>query len=195
MSDSEANPYAAPADLSAAPGIPDVALYFRDGNFLAVRNGAELPSVCMITNEAADSNAWRKKVSIAWTPPWVFITIFINIIVLLIVALLFQKKAKITYSLSRAARGRIVRKRRIGFVLLTMAIALVALAFMEISNGNSDMSALAIGSMSIVALIASLIVFAISNPVKVVKCRKGWFRIKGCSKEFLAGLPEYTTPF
>ena len=42
---------------------------------------------------------------------------------------------------------------------------------------------------------ASLVFFAIANPVKAVKSRDGWFRIKGCSREFLATLPVQQSPF
>jgi len=184
------NPYAPPAETShPLPETSEVAFYC-DGDFLVVRDGAELPPVCLRTNEPASEGSWRKKVTITWTPPWVFVLILVNILVLIIVALVTQKKAKITYSLCRQARASIVRKRSIGFFLLLAAVALVFMAF----TWESEF-ALAAGLGGLLFLIASLTFLAIADPIKVVKFRDGWFRIKGCSREFLATLPVRLSPF
>ncbi len=48
----------------------------------------------------------------------------------------------------------------------------------------------------IVVIVMSLILFSIANPVKVVKFRDGWFRLKGCSPEFHDSLPPMpSSPF
>ena len=44
------NPYAPPVDLTSQTTLNDEVRYFRDGDFLAVRDGAELSMVCMLTN-------------------------------------------------------------------------------------------------------------------------------------------------
>lgn len=186
----DSNPYAPPAETSLPPSPTSSVYYFCDGDYLVVRDGADLPPVCVRTNEPAGDGAWRKKVAIAWTPPWVFVLILVNILVLLIVALITQKKAKITYSLSTAARAAIVKKRGIGFFLLLATVVLVFLAFTWTSE-----FAWMCGLAGLVSLIAALVFFVIANPIKVVKFRDGWFRIKGCSKEFLATLPVQLSPF
>ena len=187
----DSNPYAAPADLTASGGLDDAVSFFRDGKFLTVRDGAELPEVCLLTNEPADERAWRRKVRIAWTPPWVFLLLLVNLIVLLVVMLVTQKKAKITYSLSAASRSRIVFRRSIGFVLFLGFIGAIAFGIMSDSEAAAGIAFAA----GLVSLIAALVFFMIANPVKVLKFKNGWFRIKGCSEDFLARLPEYPSPF
>jgi hypothetical protein len=186
----ENNPYAPPVQASQPLSPPGDVFFFREGDFLVVRDGAVLPTVCLRTNEPAGEGSWRMKVGIAWTPPWVFLLILLNILVLLIVALVTQKKAKITYSLSAAVRGSIVRKRGIGFFLL---LAAVTLFYFGITSSYESTGAYFQGGVA--ALIVALVFFVIANPLKVVKHREGWFGIKGCSKEFLETLPVYFYPF
>ena len=189
---SEINPYAAPADLATNPSLAPAGLYFSEGAFLVVRGGAELPEVCLITNQPLLQGAWRKKVQITWNPSWVFILILINIIVLVVVMLITQKKAKITYSLSADARGKILRRRNTGFVLLLVFVGALAYAIMQ--EGPGWISGVA-GCTGAVSFITALVFFIIANPIKAMKHKEGWFRVKGCSKEFLDTLPRYPSPF
>ena len=190
MDPSEINPYAPPVETTLPPVLAPALFYFCDGDFLVVRDGAELPHVCVRTNAPAAEDSWRKKVTMTWCSPWVFLLILIHFLVAIIVMVIIQKKAKVTYCLSAAARASIVRKRSIGFVLLMTAIALIVAAI----KWNNDYS-LYCGLGSVALLIGSLVFFAIANPVKAVKSRDGWFRIKGCSREFLATLPVQQSPF
>lgn len=184
------NPYAPPAEASVPPTLPSDVFFFCDGDFLVIRDGAELPNVCLRTNEPAGEGSWRKKRTMTWNPPWVFVLILVNILVLIIVALVTQKKAKMTYSLSAAARAAIVKKRGIAFFLLLATIGLFYVGFTQMGD------LVWVGMFGgIISLIASLVFFAIADPIKVVKFHDGWFRIKGCSKEFLATLPVRFSPF
>lgn len=189
---SDPNPYQAPSTTQAPP-VPDHAdpgLVLREGKFLLVRDGAELPDRCIITNQAVGTEGKRKRALITWSPPWVFIGILSGIIPLLILMLIFQKKAKISYSMSRQAWGRIVNRRLIGTFLLLASIGLFFLG----ANSTGEQTGIYMTG-GIVALIASLIVFITATPLKAVKHRNGWFRVKGCSPEFLDTLPEATFPF
>jgi hypothetical protein len=198
MNTQDSNPYTPPVAAPPLPPPPPVPspqgshYYFRDGDFLVVCDGAELPNTCVRTNEPVDPAGWRKKMQITWCPSWVFITLLGGLLPLLIVMLIAQKKAKITYSLGTAARARILRRRGIGFGLLVLSLGMMAVG----ANQSSawDLAGLVIFG-GVVALIVSLVFFIIANPVKVVKFRDGWFRIKGCSKEFLATLPVQMSPF
>lgn len=187
----DTNPYAAPADLQIHPAVDDGVRFFRDGRFLVVRDGAVLPEICVIHNEPAGSGTWRKQVKIAWTPPWVYALILVNLIVLVIVSLIVQKKAKITYSLGKRARARIVMRRSIGWILLLGCIGLFAAG---VTSETSESMGIIV-TAAIFSLIASLVLFVIANPVRVVKFKDGWFRIKGCSPDFLDTLPQHPSPF
>ncbi|WAC20641.1 hypothetical protein OVA24_04510 [Luteolibacter sp. SL250] len=191
MSSNEVNPYSAPAALPDAtpPPIPFhlfSPLYFRDGKFLVVRDGAELPDVCLRTHESVGGSGWRKKVPIVWTPPWVIALIVITPLIGLLVMMITRKRARITYSLNGDTRGKILRWRFIGAALLMAAIGLF---FMAAGSNNDDtMLSLIIGGFA--ALLAALVPLAISNPIKVAGYENGWFKIKGCSPAFLDILPH-----
>jgi hypothetical protein len=187
MNNINENPYAAPSNLASLPEVPADTLFFRDGQFLVVRDGAVLPHVCVVTNQPATATDWRKKTRISCFPIWVFALILVNIIVLAIVALVMQKKATITYSLARSARDRIVRRRSAGWLLLILFGALSGYGLAYESGAAAIMAA--------VALVAGLVFLVISNPIKAMKYKKGWFRIRGCSRGFLDALPEFPSPF
>ncbi|MBC8003623.1 MAG: hypothetical protein H7X97_13640 [Opitutaceae bacterium] len=194
MSDIDTNPYAAPVAQALPPLLPTTATgyFYRDDKYLVVSNHADLPHRCVLTNQPVAPDGWRKPVAIAWTPPWVFVTLLAGALVALILILVLQKKAKITYSLSPEGRGRIQKKKMIGWLLLLVAIGLFVAAF-----NLDDESMLGISVMAgILTLLASLVLFSVANPVKAVKFRDGWFRLKGCSPEFLDSLPAMpSSPF
>ena len=188
---SENNPYAAPADVQTIVDVDGGVMFFRDGRFLVVRDGAVLPETCVVTNEPAESGSWRKRVKIAWTPPWVYLLILVNIIVLLIVSMIVQKKARITYSLGRRSRRKIVLRRWVASLLLMLSVALF---FFGAMADTDEMVGIGI-TAGFASLIASLVFFVIANPLKVVKFKNDWFRIKGCSPDFLDTLPQHLSPF
>ncbi|MBX3741380.1 MAG: hypothetical protein KF712_10345 [Akkermansiaceae bacterium] len=187
MSSNEMNPYAAPS--ATPPPLPfhlSSPLYFRDGKFLVVRDGAELPDVCLRTNEPVGGSGWRKRVPITWTPPWVIILILLTHLIGIIVMFLTRKKAKLTYSLNGDTRGKIIRWRFIGLALLLACIGLIATAT-GLDDGDAIMVPIS-GGLGL--LLASLATFAIANPIKVAGYENGWFKIKGCSPAFLNTLPH-----
>jgi len=158
--------------------------YYRDGDFLVIRDGAVLPARCVHTNQDIGPEDWTKRVRMTWTPPWVFLFILVHILILIIVALFVNKKAWLTYSLSREARGRLIKRRSIAFIVSLAGIA-SAVGSGVYLNGN-----LAIGLTILCCLIAlvALFVLALTNAIRVKKHDDGWFTIKGCSREFLDSL-------
>ena len=181
-----ANPYQAPVDLAGALAYDAARKFYREGDFLVVRDGAELPNRCIHTNEEVPPSGWRKKKQIAWTPQWVIVMILFSPLVLLLLALLVQKKAKIIYSMSPTARKRLVRKRLIwlGIFALGVVIAVIGGTFL-----SSDASLLAVFGgilVGIVGLIGSLV----QHPLAVKGHRDGCFTLKGCCPAYLSSLSE-----
>lgn len=187
MSDqAAANPYQAPADLAGALAHGSSRLFYREGDFLVIRDGAELPNRCIHTNEEVPPSGWRKKKQVAWTPQWVFITILLSPLVLILLGVLLQKKAKITYSMSPAARGRLIRKRLIwlGISALGVAIAVIGGNFL-----SSDASLIAVFGgilLGFIGIVGSLV----QNALAVRGHRDGRFTLKGCCREYLDSLPS-----
>lgn len=146
--DPQFNPYRSP-DVAEVSGDA-IPLYYRDGKFLYVRDGAELPERCIRTNEKVDEAGWRKRKRLTWIPPWALIPILSGFLPFLILLLFLQKKAKITYSLSKDARESLFRRRCIG--LGVMAFGLLA-AFAGGSLFQGDAAFLAMTGGSIAAFI------------------------------------------
>jgi len=182
----ETNPYATPASAEAM-AIPDPSIMaFREGRLLVVRDGAILPEVCIVTNQPTTAGDWRKRVLLTWTPSWVIITILVNVLVLLILALVLRKKAWVTYSLTRITRARIVRKQLAGWLLILVSLLLFGSVFT--SKGSTDLVLAAVFG-AIVLLLVAVIIISRASPLRAVKHRNGWLLVKGCSTEFLDTLP------
>lgn len=182
------DPYATPRATSTPPPIPNpFAQYlFRDGSFLVVRDGAQLPMSCVKTGTSVADGAWRKRKMIAWNPPWVFVGLLGGVVPLLILMLVCQKKAHIAYSLSDDARRTILGRRSVGFVLLALFVLALYLVISESVSGDVAGTVLLGG---VVSLILSLVFFISATPLRATGHRNGWFRIKGAGSAFLDQLP------
>ncbi|MDB6080320.1 MAG: hypothetical protein JWO82_4067 [Akkermansiaceae bacterium] len=183
---SDLNPYAAPVDLSAPPPLVSTARFYREGKFLRILTETELPLICPISGEPTTAEDWRKKKSIAWTPQWILIGIVIATLPVLILAIALQKRGKITYSLSAAAAKRIKTRYIIGTALLVLAIGLL-LATVGMPSDRTPIFAL----LTVLTFVAALIFFVIANPFKPAGYNKGWFKLRGCSPQFLDTLPDF----
>lgn len=179
------NPYATPVAVGMPPLPQSVSsYYFRDGDLLVIRDGAVLPSRCVHTNQDVGPEDWTKRTRMTWTPPWVFVLILVNILVLLIVAMCVNKKAWLTYSLSRQARGRLIKRRSIAFLVFVAGVAA------SIGSGvyiEGDLAVWLAVLCAVISLVA-LFVLALTSAISVKKHTDGWFSIKGCSPEFLNSL-------
>lgn len=196
MSIPEINPYAAPTDLTA--GTPPLATstYFRDGKFLIVRDGTELPAVCPVTNQPVEQG-WRQCVTFTWTPQWVVALILVNVLIMIIVSLILQKKARVTYSLSAQTRKKIIRKKLLGGGLIAVALGgpMVALIAITMDHHSGSIPLVVFFISCPILLITGLVMLILSNPLKATGHKNGWMRIKGCSTDFLATLPTFASPF
>ena len=181
QSSPELNPYSAPRVNDAPPALPTSSLYYRQDNLLVIRDGAVLPPRCIHTNRPVGPQDWTKRVKITWTPPWVWVLIVIHLLIAVIVALCINKKAHLTYSLSREARGRLIKRRGIALLIFFVGVAGVIASLISLQGNLSGGLAILSGVIALVALI----VLVITNAVSVKKHADGWFSIKGCSPEFL----------
>ena len=178
------NPYSTPTTTD----IPQIEVlpYFRRGNLLFIRDGAELPNRCIRTNEEIDGMGWHKRKLLTWIPQWAFLFIVAGFLPFVLLAVVLQKKAKITYSLSKHARKSLFRKRCIGLGLMAFGVlgAFAAAKFIE-----SDAGIFIILGCILMAFVGLIISISV-NALVVRGAKDGWFHVKGCSEEFLAGLPE-----
>ena len=186
------NPYATPKAPSPSASISpaSASACFTDGKYLYVADGAVMPDVCLRTNNPVGPEGWRKRKLISWSPTWVYLLLLINILVVLIVALLTQKKGYITYSLSAPTHQSIVRKRIIALSAFLFSIG----CFFALFQLDTGQWGAALGLLGVLSILFALIALVAANPIKAVRFKDGWFRIKGCSPEFLATLPYQASP-
>lgn len=203
MSEEEINPYAAPqSDPAHAPEISESnnGFYYSDGRHLYIKDGAELPAICPITNEPVAPNGWRQRKKIAWSPGWLWLLLIIGIFIplglvvilplVIILGIILTKRAHFSYSLC----DRIQRKNStfmwIGVFLLFTGIGGFVWLFTSLMAGDEALAGLAVGP---IGMLLAIIAFANGKSLKPRGHRDGWFKIKGCSTDFLSNLPKSPT--
>jgi len=159
---------------------------WRDGERVVMTKDAQLPYVCIKTNEPAD--AWLRR-KLYWHNSWIYLLILISLWVYVIVALIVREKADIQVGL---CRERIVRRR--------WAIAGAWLAFVSgivmiiagIANSQPGNSAWILSIVGLVVLLAGAIVGAtLARVVAPVRITKEYVWLKGAHPAYLAALPEF----
>lgn len=173
-----------PSRTSLAPEVVDPpanVFYYRKDQFLIVRDGATLPSRCVRTNRETGPDDWTERARIFWMPRW---AILLNFLIILLGSLVPGNKAKITYSLIRDERSRIVKRRGIGVIILFAGVVVAIQSAVHL-EGNAAMAGRILGSIAALGGLASC---AMTNALKVKKYKDGWFTLGGCSPEFLDSL-------
>ena len=178
-------------DLRATPlggtcpecGLPVKASKARirveDGK-LIIQDGAVLPPRCIKTNQEFAPNT--KTTKLTYITPWVYLLIFVNVLVLLVVYLIVRKRVEITYSISNEARQKIWLKTGI---TVTVGVAMTLLGFVVTVHPSKDVAIYGI-LLIICGIIVALVGAALSNTVSLRKSvNKEEYILKGCCPEFI----------
>ncbi|MBK1881419.1 hypothetical protein JIN85_03265 [Luteolibacter pohnpeiensis] len=191
MSDS-INPYEvlSPSGADLNEGVP-IGCY-RERKYLWVRDGAVLPDVCLITNAPGHHQEWRRRNRLIWNPLVALLILFSLGVIGILFFFLLQKKASVSYTLQRRFRRRWVYRNWIGGILLISSAVALGTGFNfadEWTYSYEVMSGLSL------LLLMALILLVTANPIKVVGYRNGWFKLKGCSPDFLDSLPIFPAAY
>ncbi|MFT3990237.1 MAG: hypothetical protein QM680_02390 [Luteolibacter sp.] len=177
---------------------------FREGEYLILKDGAELPDRCWITNLPVFADGQRRKFRVTWAPSWIlFVMTFffffglaegmLGLLLGLILLVCFQKTAVITYSQSHDILRKKRRKLWQGAALILFGAALLIAPFLDlipVSHASISFKA------AIAFFIGCLVLCTTAEPLKAVKTKDGWFKVKGCSPAFLDSLPAMeNSPF
>lgn len=185
MSDDQ-NPFQAPlqggynpAGLSAHDGD----FYVREG-LLFVRTDTQLPAICVETGEPVEPRDMKTK-TFVWTPAWLLILLFLNLLILLLVYLFVKRPCKVTFGLQPDLRAKYRQRILIKCVAIIGSVAiLVGAAIIESGAGML---------FGILCLFVSLIYLFIGRPkFKIASHNEGVFGFKGCSPEFLRQIENIT---
>lgn len=138
---------------NAAPGyIADIArpssafLAARSGADLIVQKSAPLPEVCVKCGKR--DRLTRKQTRFAWTPPWIYATALLSVLIMAILAAVLQKRGALSLPLCPECRSRWTKARLAGvataFGFFGILIGMIALFVNEMPI---------LGCLSIAALI------------------------------------------
>jgi hypothetical protein len=173
----------------------NVPLPIADGSTIARSDGKRiivpttnpvLPLRCIKTNQPVAPDEVKKK-TLYWCPPWVFIFILLNLLVVLIIYLIVRKKVVVMIPLSREGRRR-VRTH----VFISTGIVLAGVAMIIVAIANLDLIALLF--LGIPMVVGGLIYGNIKGTLlRVTKYNSVETMLAGASREFLASLPRAGT--
>lgn len=159
---------------------------YRDKGRLVVEHGAVPPDRCVYCNAPG---VWRKKRKFYWTPPWVYLFIFCNLIVLVIVALVVRKTLSFEVVLCGEHAAR--RRRNLGIAWGLFGAALVTGVASFAVSGRDDLFVAAWITAVCLALAAAIVgvrAASMLSPRRIGN-RAGQFSRAG--EEYLSRLPEW----
>lgn len=161
---------------------------WREGKVLVLQRGAQLPPRCVRCNQPA---TWQRPVKLWWNPPWIYLTILLSLIVLLIVALVTRKMADVTVPLCEVHRQRRTMGRLIGWLTVVAGLVCSVLGFALIGSASSAIAAVA----AIGGILVLLIGFVIGSRATWVLMPKridaDYVRLRGCCEAYLQPLPPF----
>ncbi len=156
---------------------------WRDGKVLVCRRDAVFPGRCVKCNEPAESEAVSYK--LAWHHAGWYVLIFLNIVIYAIVAMIVRKSATLEVGLCESHR----RKRTLARVLGWAGLAVI-IAGISIGLATDQAWLIAVGFLGILPLI--LVAMLLSPRLIAARIDKEVVRVRGCGRDFLDTLPEYT---
>ncbi len=172
----ETNPYAPPkASLTnIASGKCR-----REGKWVVVETGADLPPRCIICNEEVSTPIKNKKVY--WHTPWLYLLVLINILVYAVVGLIARKSFPISPALCKLHATK--RRRRILFFIGAASASFVA-AVLLLDTPRDSISAV----LFILTVLLMVMAGISSRTVYARKITNEYARLGGFKEPFLNSL-------
>jgi hypothetical protein len=164
------NPYTSPAPLPTDQ-------FYVDGNLIMCGTPVVLPAICVVTGETEDLVLINKTVE--WVPKWIYFTLLVGLLILLIVYLIVRKQCKVSYYMSRRLRNR---KR---WMVFSGFLCWGFLVMSLIAAGNYDLPEVFV-PLGLIAFITSLVLFVLAQqPITAARQENGVrFWLKGFKPAF-----------
>jgi len=156
---------------------------WRDKKLLVTKLNPVLPERCVKCNAATDTP--QKKRNLYWHPPLIYLVLFFNMIVYVIVAMIVRKRTVAMVSL--CPEHRVNRRNTILAAWLMVVAGFGAMVVALEYNANWVAVACAV-----VFLGGIIFGFAKGRLVYATKIDKEHVWLGGCGKDFLAEFPEWS---
>ena len=170
----------------STPGLGLAPTAHRDGNLLVIPSGATLPPNCIKCGKPVSGNFLTK--TFRWHSRWLYLLIFIGLIAYVIVALIVQKKARI--SLPLCTEDRLWRSR-MGIATAALLIGSIPASFLLAALGvDGGWIALTAVMMALAGLVTLGLLGGSFSPVYI---DNNLSKFKGAGGDLLALLPSVAT--
>lgn len=168
----------------AATGITNAR---ADGKRIVVpARDARLPLRCVKTNQPV-TEADLKKKTLWWCHWLVLLSVFLNLLVMLVLYVIFRKSVKLEIPLSKEGRRKVNTH-----VLIACVLCLGGLALVIVGVVNSDRPSGGFIVAGVLGIIGGAILGALKGSIlRVVKYTGGEAWLAGAHPEFVASLPPY----
>lgn len=170
------NPYAPPKATLIEP-IGERCV--RDGKWVVVQTGSDLPPRCIVCNATVTAPIKSKK--LYWHSPWLYLLILINILVYVLVGLIVRKTFRVSAGLCKAHAAK--RQRRM-FTLAGIGAASLVVAVMLLGRDIAG----AATALFVLAFIFLVLAAIAGRKVYPREITKEYARLGGCKEPFLASL-------
>jgi len=175
------NPYAAPEAIIKDPIVmnfePEVS-----GKLIVVDKKADLPEYCFLTGEDVSPEDRLNKSLYFVSSLWVLLIFLgiIGIIIYIVINLTTRKKTFVCYSLSKAGKKNLAKKRLIGTTVSLFILVAAVFAFMQVTE-----EMIKFGFVGIVLFTIALIISIYKGSVmRVRKYKNGRFYLSGSGQGF-----------
>jgi len=155
---------------------------WRFGKQLVLRSETALPDRCVKCNAPANGSRLRRR--LYWHSPVIYVLILINLLIYALVAIIVRKRTVVEIGLCEHHR----RRRHI-VIGTCWALVLAGLAMV---GGGINMNEGFLTLTGILLALVSAIVGGVLGPqVAASKIDQEFVYLRGCSKEYLAMLPDW----
>jgi hypothetical protein len=176
--------------LEEAPDPESEAGVWSDGRYLIMWKDAELPDVCVKSNQPA--NGGRLKRNLSWHHPAVYLALLANLIIYVILALVLRKTAVIEIGLSEEWFARRRRAIAIGWLSVVSGIGAM-IAGIALVDRHDEFGWMILGGL-LVTLFGAIYGLLKARMVAPIRITDEYVCLKGVHSDYLDALPQYTGP-
>jgi hypothetical protein len=188
------NPYAPPAIAAQMmpPQQPGLEGLWRKGNTLVMHKMAQLPPICVKSNQYA--TRWLKR-NLQWHNPWIAVSLLLSPLIYILLALLVTKRTTIHIGLTDEWYARRQTRMMIAWGIALAGIAFIGLAIFVGNQPNGGPYAGFSILLAVILLLGALIYGQYAcRLVYPQKIDDSYVWLIGVNREFLDRLPMWPYP-